>query len=120
MRLTTVFVPVALVSLFLTSGCGTVRNLCDDQPQPYGGVAKDAEFFLAVPGGLCPNGGDGKGLVAILALCGAEVCASAVADTLVLPWLYYRSRRAAEPVEPATATEDLPPQYSAGATAAPR
>ena len=109
---------IALLAVFavLLSGCGTICNFAGGEPAPYGGVAKDLEVAEHSSGG----GGirSASSIVAVCALCAAEFCASAVADTLTLPFILIpaamRTREAAADGRP------LPPaQYSAGAAADP-
>jgi uncharacterized protein YceK len=115
MRNTIAFFTAALVGL--TGGCGIVRNLYDDHPEVYGGVARDVEFLLT-PNAL--SSGDTGGTGVLLALWAADLCASGVADTLTLPFLYRSGRRARERLDPAGVLDDpVRPQYSVGANAPP-
>ena len=99
-------------------GCGTVRNFAGGDPRPYGGVRQDVEFAETV------EEARGKsGATATLLYWVADLCASAVADTLTLPILVCRG--ATQPPRAGTLTPedcghcDRPGQYSAGAVAAP-
>jgi uncharacterized protein YceK len=88
MRSTIAIFTTALVGL--TSGCGTVCNLASDRPFVYGGVARSvttgeqacAAVRSSSPACYC------FGVVTIAGLTGADVCASAVGDTLTYPFLY--------------------------------
>lgn len=74
-------VPVSL------TGCGTVCNLAMGDPQPYGGVQKDAEFFQSWAPRPGPSGGQSAalGAAACLGIPSAEFGCSFVGDTLTLP-----------------------------------
>jgi uncharacterized protein YceK len=102
----------------LLSGCGTVRNLASGDPDVYGGVQKDLELVQTPP----PQGqrGGGAGLVLLM---GAEICCSAVADTLTLPLaVYMRQNKPDREDKPAPTGRDKPesaaPLTSAGPTTA--
>src|SRR5262249_16981764 len=99
----------------LASGCGTVCNLADDHPQPYGGVHRDVEF-LATPG-IAHT--DGRGAAVLLGLWAADLCVCGVADTLALPMVACRERRDREHFDPLDVLAHAPvrPQYSVGANA---
>jgi uncharacterized protein YceK len=98
------------------SGCGTVRNLADDHPRLYGGVRHDVEF-LETPGIYSGR----EGTIVLMALWAADVCASAVADTLSIPVLYFLNQPTIERRERLVneAADSSPgAQYSCGASAA--
>jgi hypothetical protein len=96
-----VLLSIAL-SAIPVSGCGTVRNLKSDYPRAYGGVANDLGAVGAaadssgpsVP--IFPEGTNGDpralllGLGILLGVGVTEVCASSIADTLCLPYFYFR------------------------------
>jgi hypothetical protein len=74
---------LAVLSATASSGCGTVCNLAGGDPQPYGGLANDDEFFSA-----CKPGCGGRNALFALGYLGfvlGEVGATAVGDTLTLP-----------------------------------
>jgi uncharacterized protein YceK len=75
-----------LVAAFL-SGCGTVRNLASSDPEPYGGVVKDGQFFslFGKPAGPITHPAGVVVLAALYGACLGEVGASFVGDTLTLP-----------------------------------
>jgi hypothetical protein len=101
---------IALLTTALSAlplaGCGTVRNLLSDHPEPYGGLARDAGGLArdadsagsSVPSApIFPqgiSGGDPRGLLFGLALIvgigATELCATGLADTLCLPYFYLR------------------------------
>ncbi len=97
---------VAVLSMALSAvpvtGCGTVRNMRSEHPRAYGGLASDfgtvgsAGIPSAPSPPLFPQGytGDPRGLVFLLGLVlcvgATELCATSVADTLCLPYFYYR------------------------------
>jgi uncharacterized protein YceK len=90
------------LSVVPSPGCGTVRNLTSEHPQAYGGLAND--FGAAGSSGgwsgpsvpLCPHGftGDPRallfGLAVIVGVGATEFCATGIADTLCLPYFYFR------------------------------
>jgi hypothetical protein len=98
----------------LACGCGTVMNLADDYPRPYGGLRRDLQAVESadhLPSEI--------GAYPIVGLWAADVCLSLVADTLTYPMLRARQkalgdRAVLDAVEPADAAR---PQYSAGAGA---
>jgi uncharacterized protein YceK len=92
-------------------GCGTVCNLASTSPQPYGGVEKDIEFVSTPSETDFSNSGQ-IGVI-VFALCAADICVSGVADTLTLPLLVLREKKALSAPED---VPDLPAQYSCGAT----
>jgi uncharacterized protein YceK len=108
---------LALLAPLLANGCGTVGNFASGRPEPYGGVARDIEFARE-RGDKPLLGSNPEGAAVLLALCAGELCASAVADTLTLPLIACRERKAWNP-DPLNdeAPPDPPPQYSAGAVA---
>jgi hypothetical protein len=118
---------LASLALWLSS-CGTVCNLLSEKPQPYGGVVRDAAIIASVPAGSGPTSGmngDGRAFLVLLGLGACELCATGLADTMMLPWFYYRDGdlKGAEP-PPSKEDADLPegfwemrPQFSAGAIA---
>ena len=67
---------LVLPAVFLSNGCGTIRNLRSGDPDVYGGVKKDVEFIQT------PGSGGGPELLVIMA---AETGLSLIADTLTLP-----------------------------------
>jgi hypothetical protein len=83
-------------------GCGTVRNLLSEHPQPYGGLASDVGTVSSSGSSsgpsqpLFPQGinGDPRALLLGLALVAGigvtELCVTGVADTLCLPYFYLR------------------------------
>jgi uncharacterized protein YceK len=85
----------------LLSGCGTVCNLASGNPDNYGGVQRDLQFASDATdrGGLCrPRPGDtGWGAACVLALYGADLSLSFVADTLTLPLATYLRQRHENP-----------------------
>jgi hypothetical protein len=95
------------------SGCGTVCNFASGNLEPYGGVAKDVEFFQKHP--FEPTGGK-EGVGAAILLFG-EMSLSFVADTLTLPITVYTQHRAyADDERNPSAREDskpdIPVQFS--------
>jgi uncharacterized protein YceK len=113
------FALLTMASFALSSnGCGTVCNLLSKEPKPYGGLATDAAVLGSM--GPFPAGSGGKGALVLLAFCGCELCATGLADTLMLPYFYYRAKRdlaKARSAEDGDLPErywDLPPQYSVG------
>jgi hypothetical protein len=112
---------LAFLAALLAKGCGTVGNFASGRPEPYGGVARDIEF--ARERGETPLLGSGisspQGAAVLLALCAGELCASAVADTLTLPLIACRERKAWNPDPRNDEAPPDPPQYSAGAVADP-
>ena len=113
MRYCIAWFAAALVTL--TSGCGTVCNLADDHPQVYGGVQRDFDF-LEYPG--IPKT-DGYGAAAFIALWTADLCVCALTDTVTIPAIGFRQRRARERFDPLDVLDHSPErfQFSVGANA---
>jgi uncharacterized protein YceK len=80
--------PIALAAALLAlalSGCGTVCNLANEDPQPYGGVVADVQFaFTPVERDMKDNGA-----FVFLGLVAADVALSLVGDTITLPLAIY-------------------------------
>jgi uncharacterized protein YceK len=91
-----------------SSGCGTVCNLASKSPDNYGGVQRDIKFAAdaSTNGGLLSGENSGSGTplgensaggaliaLAILAVYGADLSLSFVADTLTLPLASYLRQR---------------------------
>jgi uncharacterized protein YceK len=108
---------LATVLVGLTSGCGTVCNLASDNPQPYGGVTRDLDF-LAKPGHL-GRSNNGTGAALVLSLWGADVCVSAVCDTLTYPLFVLREGQKREAERAIFDDPSMTVQYSCGAVASP-
>jgi hypothetical protein len=72
------------ISALCLTGCGTIGNLASKDPQPYGGLAKDVEWF-DTPHSVLNGGSSSKGGLVGLGLCGCELASSGVADTLTFP-----------------------------------
>jgi uncharacterized protein YceK len=85
----TVWISVwVIITILLTSGCGTIVNLRSSDPEVYGGVAKDVEFIMT-PQAL---GGGGTGDLGVLMLMAGEVGLSLVGVTLTLPVVIRKKR----------------------------
>jgi uncharacterized protein YceK len=67
----------------LPSGCGTICNFAHSDPEIYGGVQNDVAVIMTPQTGGSSGGGQGMAIFAGLVV--ADVCCSAVADTLTLP-----------------------------------
>jgi uncharacterized protein YceK len=108
---------LAMSAVCLT-GCGTVCNLASKDPQPYGGLAKDVDWFETPHSA---NGGSSsRGGAILLGLCGCEFASSGVADTLTFPLiLCYEALIAHENAKNEGNYSKLPVEYSVGAVAAP-
>src|SRR5258708_2127330 len=111
---------LALAALW-SGGCGTIRNLTSDDPHPGGGLEKDAEYFSHwhAPSSSTASGTGGAiGCAVALGILPAEMCATAVGDTLTAPFLCWRRGEEWPPKAPSP--EDLldaPVQFTAGASA---
>lgn len=87
---------VAITSLTLACGCGTVVNLASDNPTVYGGVRRDLEtastLKIPIEG---KSQSDAIGAAVILGVCVGELLVTATADTLTAPYLAYRNGKKA-------------------------
>jgi hypothetical protein len=85
-------------ALAVTSiGCGTLANFGSDQPQPFGGVARDTAFLVTPAKTNFHSGDDGRGAAFFLGIWAADLCLSGVADTLTLPlFVYWEKKRERE------------------------
>jgi uncharacterized protein YceK len=82
------------------SGCGTVYNLAEGEPEVYGGALKDAQLFIAPAAREKEVAGRGAPLLPILAL--GDLPLSLVGDTLTLPLaVYLRQKDASDTPVPA-------------------
>ncbi len=97
------------------AGCGTVMNLASRDPVvPFGGVRKDVEAIQSFR--LSTQGGEsGQGAVVIAAFAGAELCLSAIGDTLTLPLALWICN--ARDAEDGTCSRTCEPGASAGGAA---
>jgi hypothetical protein len=117
-----VLVVLALAAVSST-GCGTICNFASGHPEPYGGLAKDAEA-LSSSSSSSPHFGGGIGdpraLLILLGLGAAELGATTTADTLTLPYFWWRDGWLSKE-RPVINKEyfNLPIQYSVGAAIDP-
>ncbi len=102
-------------------GCGTLLNLKSGHPEPFGGVQRDIEFLNTPAEGdreFKTNGDYGVLAAVIMGVWGADLCASGICDTLMLPFLARldekKDRQDREKAERG-GYADLPAQYSCGA-----
>jgi uncharacterized protein YceK len=102
---------LAVICAIALSGCGTVRNLASSNPEPYGGVAKDWEFFSRPwwekkPFSPFTMYSDLGTWTLIMSFCTVELGVTVVADTLTLPITWFSEGK----VEPdKRASDDLEP-----------
>jgi hypothetical protein len=116
---------VLAVTAFFLAGCGTVCNLASNEPEIYGGVAKDVEF-ASIPH-FDVKEGSGGGAAVLLGLWLAEACLCGAGDTLTVPVVLYRQARMERFSVPASGPEtevgqvglSPPVQDTAGAEVAP-
>jgi hypothetical protein len=104
-------------------GCGTICNFASDRPQPFGGLAKDAEALSSASNdspGLGGLGGDARVFLLFVGLGAAELCATGTADALTLPYFWWRDGWLRGPAPPVNKEYfNLPIQYSVGAARDP-
>ncbi len=86
-------------------GCGTVANLASPTPEVYGGIRNDLEFDRVA----WSSEGLHIGPTTVL----ADLCWSAVADTLTCPFVYYLAWKRS------TKSEEQAPALSSRAGATP-
>jgi hypothetical protein len=98
---------VTVLAAMALSGCGTIVNFASGDPTPYGGLQRDVAFLPQ----LWKGGGDGKKAIGILAISGAELASTGVADTVSLPVvvLLNRQDQRPEPIAVADAAPAPPP-----------
>jgi uncharacterized protein YceK len=102
-------------------GCGTLLNLKSGHPEPFGGVQRDIEFLNTPAEGdreFKTNGDYGIFAAVIMGVWGADLCASGICDTLMLPFLARRDEKKDREDREKAEREGyagLPPQYSCGA-----
>lgn len=81
-----------LTTLMAVTGCGTVANLHEERPRPYGGVVGWGETTKSAIVELKKQDPPVAGLMVLLVgpaiVC--DVALSAIADTITLPWVFYR------------------------------
>jgi uncharacterized protein YceK len=102
-------------------GCGTIVNLASGSPENYGGVQRDIQVAAdaSAKGGILSGANIGSGsstgqpytagaivAVGILALYGADLSLSFVADTLTLPLLIYLHQKHQEATDSTAAPAD--------------
>ncbi len=93
--------PLLAAAAVLLSGCGTVCNLASGNPDNYGGVQRDLQFASDAPDkGFFYRArpwDTGWTAACALALYGADLSLSFVADTLTLPLATYLRHRHENP-----------------------
>jgi len=97
MRHLPAFLMMALLAV-MVNGCGTITTFVDGDPRVYGGVKKDREWledFVNGGGTETPlSNSDPRGpLFIVAAIALLEPPLSFIADTLTLPYTWYRSRQ---------------------------
>jgi uncharacterized protein YceK len=82
----------AVLCAVVLSGCGTIVNLVDPNPEVYGGLGKDAQLAGTPRSGNAPNkegSTPGQGNLGGFILLAGDMSLCLVADTLTLPVVHY-------------------------------
>lgn len=95
----------SLIALYLAAcvgGCGTVLNLADTEPMPYGGPGKDLQWLECWTSPVAPpvqhpqSVGDTKANWICLGLSLFDLPLTVVGDTITLPAALWLERHRAE------------------------